>query len=125
MGRRAGSSDILASESDLAEKGIHVHKMGRGGLITYHGPGQLVVYPVFNLRTMGLPVPELVYGWIRKSRPGRLYEKIGQVTAPDLHPQVGRMADQPVWFHAMGHVLIIKESLYLFSKYIGLSKFFD
>jgi lipoate-protein ligase B len=62
MGRRAGESDILAPEALLAEKGIHVHKVERGGLITYHGPGQLVAYSVFNLQTMGLPVPELVYG---------------------------------------------------------------
>lgn len=62
MGRRAGESDILAPEALLAEKGIHVHKVERGGLITYHGPGQLVAYPIFNLRAMGLPVPELVYG---------------------------------------------------------------
>ncbi|MBI5602389.1 MAG: lipoyl(octanoyl) transferase LipB [Deltaproteobacteria bacterium] len=62
MGRRAGPTDILAPEAVLAEKGIQVHNVERGGLITYHGPGQLVAYPIFNLRSMGLSVPELVYG---------------------------------------------------------------
>lgn len=62
MGRRAGSADILVPAAVLADKGIQVHKVERGGLITYHGPGQLVAYPVFNLRTMGLSVPALVYG---------------------------------------------------------------
>jgi lipoate-protein ligase B len=62
MGRRAESSDILAPEEVLAEKGITIHKVERGGLITYHGPGQLVAYPIFNLRTMRLTVSELVYG---------------------------------------------------------------
>jgi lipoate-protein ligase B len=62
MGRRAQSSDILVSEEVLAKEGMMVHKVERGGLITYHGPGQLVAYPIFNLRTMGVNVPDLAYG---------------------------------------------------------------
>lgn len=62
MGRRAEPFDILVSKEVLASKGIGVHQVERGGLITYHGPGQLVAYPVFNLRAMSLDVGELVYG---------------------------------------------------------------
>ncbi|MBI4768231.1 MAG: lipoyl(octanoyl) transferase LipB [Deltaproteobacteria bacterium] len=62
MGRRAESSDILVSEEVLSGEGITVHKVERGGLITYHGPGQLVAYPIFNLRTLGLTVIDLVNG---------------------------------------------------------------
>jgi len=62
MGRRAKTSDILVSQEYLAKEKIAVHRVERGGLVTYHGPGQLVVYPVFNIHTMGLNVDKLVYG---------------------------------------------------------------
>lgn len=62
MGRRAEQSDILVSREVLASKGIGIHRVERGGLITYHGPGQIVAYPIFNLRAMSLDVGELVYG---------------------------------------------------------------
>jgi lipoate-protein ligase B len=62
MGRRAETSDILAPQDDLAEKGIRVYRVERGGLITYHGPGQLIAYPIFNLRHMGLGAAELIHG---------------------------------------------------------------
>jgi lipoyl(octanoyl) transferase len=61
MGRRAELSDILVPQEVLASRGIGVHRVERGGLITYHGPGQLVAYPVFDLRTMSLSVGELVH----------------------------------------------------------------
>ena len=62
MGRQSEASDILVPREVLAKKGITVHRVERGGLITYHGPGQLVAYPIFNLRTMVLDVGELVHG---------------------------------------------------------------
>lgn len=61
LGRRGQMSDIVVPESVLKENGIEVHRIERGGLITYHGPGQLVVYPVFNIKAMGIGVSELVH----------------------------------------------------------------
>ena len=53
LGKRGDSSDILASPEKLKELGVEVHRIDRGGEVTYHGPGQLVGYPIVNLRRWG------------------------------------------------------------------------
>lgn len=49
LGRNASGADVLAGPEWLAAKGVEVVECDRGGQVTYHGPGQLVGYPVLNL----------------------------------------------------------------------------
>lgn len=61
LGKSANQSNLLLSQAELKQKAIDVFDIERGGDITYHGPGQIVVYPIFDLEPMHLGVKKFVY----------------------------------------------------------------
>ncbi len=53
LGRRSLESNLLVPEASLRERGVAVHRVARGGDVTFHAPGQLVGYPVVDLKARG------------------------------------------------------------------------
>ena len=62
LGRNANDSNIIASPEFLQQQGIQVYHVERGGDVTYHGPGQLVGYPILDLHNFRMDV-----GWFVRS----------------------------------------------------------
>lgn len=62
LGKSAHSENILASKEALAKFGVEVFEIERGGDVTYHGPGQLVGYPVVNIKSLGIGLHDYIRG---------------------------------------------------------------
>lgn len=60
IGRRGAPSDVLLGAPDLERFEVAVRRTDRGGEVTWHGPGQLVAYPVVHLPSLGVRVPDFV-----------------------------------------------------------------
>ncbi|MFO7984514.1 MAG: lipoyl(octanoyl) transferase LipB [Desulfatiglandaceae bacterium] len=60
FGRRGGKEHLLVKEDFLERRGIKTFQVERGGYVTYHGPGQLVIYPIVDLKQIGWRVVDFV-----------------------------------------------------------------
>ena len=83
---------IIASPEALAERGVEVHETGRGGDVTYHGPGQIVGYPIIDLR----PDRQDVHRYVRDLEEvmTRTSATFG-VTASRIHGLTGAWVETP------------------------------
>ncbi|HEX4007873.1 MAG TPA: lipoyl(octanoyl) transferase LipB [Acidobacteriaceae bacterium] len=98
LGRNASRANILASDEFLASRGVEIHEINRGGDVTYHGPGQLVGYPIFDLRSF---TPRLgAVDFVRKMEEA-LIRACGDFAVPTVRVP-GRTG---VWTPAGGSVL--------------------
>jgi len=55
LGRNAKAANVIASPEMLAQRGVEIFECDRGGDVTFHGPGQIVGYPIFDLRGFAMP----------------------------------------------------------------------
>lgn len=60
LGRAANEKDLLFPAEEIRKMGVEVFSVERGGQATYHGPGQLVLYPIVNLKELGVGLREYV-----------------------------------------------------------------
>lgn len=75
LGRHGKESNLLVSDSVLANRGIEAIRIERGGDITYHGPGQLVAYPILDLEAHRLGIKK--YVWLLEETVISLIDKYG------------------------------------------------
>ncbi|MGH2657370.1 MAG: lipoyl(octanoyl) transferase LipB [Actinomycetota bacterium] len=86
LGRRTDPTHVLLAEAEIARAGAELHHVDRGGSVTFHGPGQLVGYPIVHLGSS----PD-VMGYLRD-----VEEAVIRACA-DLGVRVGRNRDTGVW----------------------------
>ena len=80
LGKRGGLGSLTVGEEFIKSRGVDIVQTERGGDITYHGPGQIVVYPIVHLHQAGLSVKSYV----------DLLEEVMIATAADFGVKAGR-----------------------------------
>ncbi|MBL7684696.1 MAG: lipoyl(octanoyl) transferase LipB [Deltaproteobacteria bacterium] len=88
LGKRNSDEYILSSREQISEDRIQFVQSDRGGLVTYHGPGQIIIYFIVNIRALKWSIPKFVF----------LIEEIILKTLAHFHIEASRDEDYPgVW----------------------------
>jgi lipoyl(octanoyl) transferase len=61
IGKSGDDSNLLVSEASLADRGVELYRVNRGGDVTFHGPGQITAYPIFDLERRKIGLRQYVY----------------------------------------------------------------
>lgn len=89
LGRKADKKNIIADQTKLTQSGIKVYEVERGGDVTYHGPGQIIAYPVFNLANLKKDIHFFL----------RQLEKVGMSLLSDFGVRACRLKDfTGIWY---------------------------
>ncbi len=111
LGARQSANKLLANRSELAQKGIDVVDIRRGGGTTAHNPGQLVCYPILNLQDMGLGISEYI----------RELEAIGTELLEELGVRVERRKGLPGLWVGDKKIVSIGVRISKFVTYHGMA----
>jgi len=79
LGRNARAANVVASAELLAQRGVELFECDRGGDVTFHGPGQIVGYPIFDLRGFRVGADAFVRPGESQARPSTLRKTLGVV----------------------------------------------
>lgn len=95
LGLRGDESNIVASAAQLEERKIQVHRIRRGGDVTYHGPGQLVGYPIISLRHVPKRKDVGRFVWVMQEAIIRTLANYG-IPTERIHKIIGVWVRRPV-----------------------------
>jgi lipoate-protein ligase B len=118
LGRNARDTNILASHDLLQQLGIEVFRVERGGDVTYHGPKQLVGYPILDLRNFRQDV-----GWFVRSLEEVLIRALGDfgIRGRRIEKLVGVWVDQPSPISREGKIVQIGARIEQWITYHGFA----
>jgi lipoyl(octanoyl) transferase len=127
LGRNASGADVLAGPEWLAARGIEVVECDRGGQVTYHGPGQLVGYPIVNLspdrrdvrryvRDLQEVLIRTLAGYGLAAQPGEGQENIGVWVGEEKIASIGVHLSR--WITTHGFALNVATDLSYFAGII-------
>lgn len=111
LGNRGRTNHLLLDKEQLAERGIHLAHASRGGDVTYHGPGQLIMYPILKLGQAG----EDTHGYLFN------LEEIAVQTAASFGVEATRKKGKNGAWHKTGKIAAIGFRLKQWVSYHGMS----
>lgn len=79
LGRNAKAANVIASPDVLGQRGVELFECDRGGDVTFHGPGQIVGYPIFDLRGFRVAADAFVRPGESQARPSTLRKTLGVI----------------------------------------------